>query len=59
MAIKNAEVIAYPELGTEAVMRLEVQDFPAIVVNDIYGNDLYQLGVAEYSEEDVREGETC
>ncbi len=58
-AIKKAEVIAYPELGAEAVMRLEVEDFPAIVVNDIFGGDLYQLGVAEYREEDVREGESC
>ncbi len=58
-AIKKAEVIAYPELGTEAVMRLEVEDFPAIVVNDVHGGDLYQLGVAEYSDEEMREGETC
>src|SRR5271169_6689503 len=47
-AIRNAEVIAYPELGTEAVMRLDVADFPAVVVNDIYGNDLYQIGVKQY-----------
>ena len=58
-SIKKAEDIAYPELGTEAVMRLEVEDFPAIVVNDVYGGDLYQLGVAEYSEEWDRDGETC
>jgi fumarate hydratase subunit beta len=58
-AIKKAEVIAYPELGTEAIMRLEVEDFPAIVVNDVHGGDLYQLGVAEYNDEDVRGGETC
>jgi fumarate hydratase subunit beta len=50
-AIKKAEVIAYPELGTEAVMRLEVEDFPAFVVNDVYGGDLYEMGVAEYGEE--------
>jgi len=49
--IRKAEVIAYPELGTEAVMRLEVEDFPAIVVNDIHGNDLYQMGVEQYREE--------
>lgn len=58
-AIKKAEVIAYPELGTEAVMRLEVEEFPAIVVNDIHGGDLYQIGVEEYREEDLRQGETC
>ena len=33
-------MIAYPELGTEAVMRLEVEDFPAVVVNDVHGADL-------------------
>jgi fumarate hydratase subunit beta len=49
--IKKAEVIAYPELGTEAVMRLEVEDFPVFVVNDIHGGDLYEMGVAEYREE--------
>jgi fumarate hydratase subunit beta len=51
-AIKKAEVIAYPELGTEAVMRLEVADFPAFVVNDVHGGDLYEMGVAEYREEE-------
>jgi fumarate hydratase subunit beta len=50
-AIRKAEVIAYPELGTEAVMRLEVADFPVVVVNDMYGGDLYAMGVAEFSEE--------
>lgn len=50
-SITKAQVIAYPELGTEAVQRLEVVEFPAIVVNDIYGGDLYEMGVAEYREE--------
>jgi len=50
-AIKKAEVIAYPELGTEAVMRLEVEDFPVFVVNDVHGADLYEMGRAEYGEE--------
>jgi fumarate hydratase subunit beta len=49
-AIKKADVIAYPELGTEAVMRLEVEDFPAFVVNDVHGGDLYEMGVKEYGE---------
>jgi fumarate hydratase subunit beta len=49
-AIRKAEMIAYPELGTEAVMRLEVSDFPAVVVNDVQGNDLYQIGVEKYRE---------
>ncbi len=47
-SIKKSEVIAYPELGAEAVLRLEVENFPATVVNDIYGGDLYQEGQAKY-----------
>jgi len=47
-SIKKAEVIAYEELGAEAVRRLEVEDFPVTVVNDIYGGDLYQEGKARY-----------
>jgi fumarate hydratase subunit beta len=46
--IKNAEVIAFPELGPEAVHRLEVEDFPTIVINDCQGRDLYDLGVKQY-----------
>jgi len=42
--IKKAEVIAYPELGPEAIRRLEVEDFPVTVVNDCYGGDLYEEG---------------
>jgi fumarate hydratase subunit beta len=40
-SIKAAEVIAFPDLGAEAVLRLRVEDFPAIVVNDTVGGDLY------------------
>lgn len=47
-SIKKAEVIAYEELGAEAVRRLEVEDFPATVINDIYGGDLYEEGKARY-----------
>lgn len=47
-AIKTSEVIAYEELGVEAVLRLEVEDFPVIVINDIYGGDLYEEGKAQY-----------
>ncbi len=57
--IKKAEVIAYPELGTEAVMRLEVEEFPAIVVNDVHGGDLYRIGVEQYQETGDVEGGTC
>jgi fumarate hydratase subunit beta len=47
-SITRAEVIAYGDLGPEAMLRLEVQDFPATVVNDIYGGDLYEEGRAKY-----------
>jgi len=46
--IKKAEVIAYDDLGAEAVRRLEVEGFPAIVVNDCHGGDLFAEGVAKY-----------
>ncbi|MGQ9626740.1 MAG: Fe-S-containing hydro-lyase [Anaerolineae bacterium] len=46
--IKEAEVVAYEELGPEALQRLRVEDFPAIVVNDIYGGDAYSEGQARY-----------
>jgi fumarate hydratase subunit beta len=47
--IKKAEVVAYPDLGPEAIYRLEVEDFPATVVNDAYGNDVYEEGRKEYA----------
>jgi fumarate hydratase subunit beta len=47
-AIKKAEVIAYQDLGAEAIRRLEVKDFPAIVANDIYGGDLFKQEKAKY-----------
>ena len=50
-SIKEAKVIAYDELGPEAVRELVVEDFPAIVVNDSEGNDLYEQGMAEYRKE--------
>ena len=42
--VKEAEVIAYEDLGPEAVRRLVVEDFPVVVVNDLYGGDLYGEG---------------
>jgi len=59
--IKKAEVVAYPELGAEAIMRLEVEDFPAIVVNDVLGQDLYRVGVEQYGDGGGKdeEGESC
>jgi len=47
-SVKSSEVIAYPEFGAEAVRRVEVVDFPAIVVNDSKGGDLFTEGVAKY-----------
>jgi len=46
--IKKAEVIAYDDLGAEALRRLEIADFPVTVINDIYGGDLYEEGKAKY-----------
>ena len=47
--IKKAEVVAYEDLGTEAIRRLEVEGFPAIVLYDCHGGDLYQDGQKEYA----------
>ncbi len=47
-SIKEAEVIAYEDLGAEALRKLRVEDFPAIVVNDMYGEDAYEQGKAKY-----------
>ena len=46
--IKKAEVIAYDDLGAEAIRRLEVEDFPVVVVIDSEGNNLYEKGKADY-----------
>ena len=48
-SVKKADIVAYEDLGPEAINRLEVVDFPAIVVNDTKGNDLYQQGMAKYA----------
>ncbi len=50
-AIVSAEVIAYDDLGTEAVRKLEVKDFPVIVVMDSMGNDLYKTAPAMYRQD--------
>jgi fumarate hydratase subunit beta len=49
-SIKESEVIAYENLGAEAVRQLTVEDFPAIVVNDIYGGDAYEEGRKRYQQ---------
>jgi fumarate hydratase subunit beta len=46
--IKSAEIVAYEDLGAEAIRKMSVEDFPAIVVNDIHGNDLYTEGRRQY-----------
>lgn len=47
--IKASRVVAYEELGPEAIRELEVEDFPVVVVNDIYKRDLYKEGIKLYS----------
>jgi fumarate hydratase subunit beta len=47
-SIRSAEVIAYEELGPEAIRRLVVENFPALVINDTYGRDLYEEGIKQY-----------
>ncbi|MFW5996230.1 MAG: Fe-S-containing hydro-lyase [Halanaerobiaceae bacterium] len=47
-SISTVEIVAYPDLGTEAVRRLEVEDLPLIVINDTQGNDLYSQGANKY-----------
>ena len=46
--IKKREIVAYEDLGAEAICRLEVEDFPVIVIIDSYGNNLYETGPAAY-----------
>jgi fumarate hydratase subunit beta len=46
--IRKARVIAFEDLGAEAIRELEVENFPAIVVNDTKGNDLYKEGMEKY-----------
>jgi fumarate hydratase subunit beta len=46
-SVKAAEIIAYEDLGTEAIRELKVENLPCIVANDIYGKDLYEEGVRQ------------
>ncbi|MDY3031177.1 MAG: Fe-S-containing hydro-lyase [Clostridia bacterium] len=46
--IKSAEVVAYDDLGTEAIRRLTVENLPAVVLTDCYGTDLYEMGQKKY-----------
>ena len=47
--VRKVEIVAYEDLGTEAIRRLEVENFPAIVVNDCHGGDLYVEGMTQYA----------
>lgn len=51
-AIKSSEIIAYEDLGTEAIRKLEVENFPVIVVIDSQGNNLYETAIQEYKKEE-------
>ena len=51
--IKSSELIAYEDLGTEAIRRLYVEDFPVIVANDVYGGDIFEEGRKKYAKIDV------
>ncbi|MBN2569871.1 MAG: Fe-S-containing hydro-lyase [Deltaproteobacteria bacterium] len=50
-SIKKAEIVAYEDLGPEAIRKLEVENFPVVVINDTRGNDLYVEGAKRYSKE--------
>jgi fumarate hydratase subunit beta len=50
--IKSAKVIAYPELGPEAIRELTIENFPITVVNDMYGCDLYEEGRKQFEIKD-------
>jgi fumarate hydratase subunit beta len=54
--IRSVEVVAYEDLGTEAVRRMELDEFPAIVCNDVYGGDLLEQGKAKWRRADVLGG---
>ena len=47
--ITKSEIIAFADLGPEAIHRLEVEDFPVVVINDISGKDLYEEGIKKYA----------
>jgi fumarate hydratase subunit beta len=51
--VKKLSIVAYDDLGTEAIRRLEVEGFPAIVINDCHGGDLYEDGRKAYARGDA------
>jgi fumarate hydratase subunit beta len=50
--ITSSEVVAWEDLGAEAVRRLVFEDFPLVVINDVFGNDLYEEGSSHYRVEE-------
>jgi fumarate hydratase subunit beta len=52
--VVEAEVVAFPDLGPEAIYRLVVDGFPLVVANDVHGADLYESGMARFRREDPR-----
>lgn len=50
-AVKESRLVAYEDLGAEAILALTVENFPCFVANDIYGNDIYKIGVERYRRE--------
>ena len=50
--IKNSEIVCYEDLGAEAIRKIEVEDFPVIVVVDSEGNNLYETAIKEFAVED-------
>jgi fumarate hydratase subunit beta len=50
-SIKSVEVIAYDDLGPEAIRKMTIEDFPVFVINDAHGGDIYQEGVEKYREQ--------
>jgi len=47
-SIVSSEIVAYEDLGPEGVVKLGVKDLPLFVINDMYGNDLYEAGIGKY-----------
>ena len=47
-SVRAYDVVAYKDLGPEAVARLLVEDLPLFVINDVFGNDLYEMGLSRY-----------
>ena len=54
--VRSVEVVAYEDLGTEAIRRLEVEDFPVVVCNDIHGGDLPEQGKAQWRQPELLKG---